>query len=79
MNLHNEAFEYFKMATELAPNNYSVWVCFAIALSDAGDSEKAMELYKHAIEIDPAKPNAYILLANILINEILESLRANKF
>ena len=28
-----------------------------------------MELYRHAIEIDPTKPNAYILLANILTNE----------
>ncbi len=28
-----------------------------------------MELYKRAIEIDPTKPNAYILLANILTNE----------
>ena len=37
--------------------------------SDAGEADKAMELYKRAIEIDPTKPNAYILLANILTNE----------
>ena len=32
-------------------------------------TDKAMGLYIKAIEADPAKPNAYILLANILTNE----------
>jgi len=32
-------------------------------------NQEAIECYKQAIEIKPDKPNAYILLANILVDE----------
>jgi tetratricopeptide (TPR) repeat protein len=44
---------------------YQVYVCHAISYSDAGETDKAIEKYKEAINVEPQAPNAYILLGNI--------------
>ena len=54
---------------KINPNYYSAWVCLAITYYDDNNNEKAIEYLKHGIELEPDKPNGYMLLANILIEE----------
>jgi tetratricopeptide (TPR) repeat protein len=44
-------------------------VCEAILCCDEKNYEKAIAFFKHAIEIDPQKPNAYMLLGNLMLSE----------
>ena len=54
--------------------------CHAIAFSDAGRIDMAIDKYKEAITIAPNMPNAYILLGNIYVDrhKYLEALDCYK-
>ena len=54
---------------EIDKNVYQVYVCHAIAYSDAGRTDLAIDKYKEAITVNPNMPNAYILLGNIYVEQ----------
>ena len=49
-------------------DNYRAYICYAISLSEFGENDMAIEMYKKAIEIFPKQPNAYQLLGNLYTN-----------
>ena len=50
---HQEALFVFQFTTELFPNSPNAWDSLAEAYLNAGDKEKAVELYKKALMMDP--------------------------
>ncbi len=50
---YESCIEYYNMSLELEPANFDAWVNLGISYRKTGDSDKAMESYKTALEYDP--------------------------
>ena len=53
----------------MTEDKYSIYICYAISKTEFKEFDKAEQIYKAAIEFDPKKSNAYILLANLYSNQ----------
>ncbi len=67
-----EAFKYLALARESEPNNPEFYSAEAHLYDKTGDTEKAIERYKKAIEIDPNFFEAYYNLGVLYFNEGVE-------
>lgn len=63
------ALRVFELNAESYPSSWNVWDSLAEAHMNAGDTEKAIELYEKSLEINPANTNA---------TEMLERLRGGR-
>lgn len=61
----NAALRVFELNAESYPNSWNVWDSLAEAHMNAGDSEKAIELYEKSLEINPANTNATEMLERL--------------
>ena len=68
MHKREEAYSYFEKALTMEGDNYRAYICYAISLSEFGEYDMAIEMYKRAIEVFPKEPNAYELLGNLYTN-----------
>ena len=59
----------FKRAYALAPNDGSAMSFLALGLSNLGQLQPAVELYRKAIATDPLRPDFYAGLAGILLSQ----------
>lgn len=59
------ALRVFELNAESYPNSWNVWDSLAEAHMNAGDSEKAIELYEKSLEINPANTNATQMLERL--------------
>jgi len=51
------AFQIFKLNAELHPNSWNAFDSLAEACYEKGDKQKALELYKKSLELNPANEN----------------------
>ncbi|MEE4197354.1 MAG: tetratricopeptide repeat protein [Bacteroidales bacterium] len=65
----DEAFKYLKVAREGDPDNPQFYNAEAHLYDKTGNKEKAKEMYKQAIEIDPTFFDAYYNLGVLYFNE----------
>jgi Flp pilus assembly protein TadD len=63
------ALAEFKRAYALAPNDGTVMGFLAIGLSNMGQLQPAVELYRKAIATDPLRTGFYTILANTLLTQ----------
>ena len=85
------AYQYFKAASQLAPNLASVWGNLASLYRQAGHLEEAEALYQHAMTLAPnnlnVKENLALLYkktnreaeANVIYNKIEQARKSNPF
>jgi len=66
---YEKAFENFRIAVVLSPNDEQARQNLALAYADLGELEYAAEQYVKITEIWPDKPKAYFLLAKILVRQ----------
>ena len=49
-------------------DNYKAYICYAISLSEFGEYDMAVEMYKRAVGVKPDEIDAQTLLANLYTN-----------
>ena len=75
---HKEAYEHYKIAVTLAPQDFDCWHRFAGCLSELAEFEAAEVAIIRALKIRPNEPSVYIELARVLdsMDEAEKALRA---
>ena len=52
----------------MTDDKYKIYISYAISLTEFKEFDVAEQMYKKAIECEPKKSNAYVLLANLYSN-----------
>jgi tetratricopeptide (TPR) repeat protein len=63
----NEAQSYYKQATQLSPNNASLWNEWALLYAERRQTDKALPLLNHSLDIDAGYTTTYWMRANLYL------------
>ena len=76
--LDSEAISWFKIITELVPENRQAWLSLAGAQAAAGNPSKAAEIYSETIERFPKDSRGYSGLSAVLYTQLSDPRRARQ-